>query len=55
MKLKLGKGFHKILGLGIIGMIMLCACGGYSSLSPDDAYDAAFNASYGISRLINGN
>lgn len=55
MNTKYGKGFKKVLGLGIIGMIMLCACGGYSSLSPDDAYDAAYSASYGISRLINGN
>ncbi len=49
------KGFQKILGVGLIGMIMLCACGGYSSLSPEDAYDAAYSTSYGISRLINGN
>lgn len=55
MNIRNNKGFQKVLGLGIIGMIMLCACGGYNSMSPDEAYDAAFQTSYGISRLINGN
>lgn len=44
------KGFKKVLGLGIAGMILLCACGGYTSVTEDEAYQAGHT----IGRLIGG-
>ena len=43
-------GFHKILGIGVAGMFLLCACGSYTSVSPSEAYDAG----YTIGRIISG-
>ena len=45
------KGTHKVLGICAAGMILLSACGTYTSVTPSEAYDAG----YTIGRIISGN
>ncbi len=49
------KSIKRVLGLGIVSLIMFCSCGSMSGMSNQEAYDSGYAIGETIGRIISGN